>query len=173
MKHTLALVLMVFGLVGCAINPPLLVDLRKPNAKYGDWYYSKFTDEFNGTYVNSMVQSTDNIGILRVSSNIDDRFDYIRYENGDSYICALYSNLRVQTIFKDRNGGEFQGTYLFSRSDGGDSLIIRNIKGGEDSFVVQLNKYDELIIRTSDDCGNVVDKRFMIKGTTHLRPMES
>ena len=160
-------------IAGCTINPPLLVDLRKPNAKYGDWYYSKFTDEFNGTYVNSMVQSTDNIGILRVSSNIDDRFDYIRYENGDSYICALYSNLRVQTIFKDRNGGEFQGTYLFSRSDGGDSLILRNIKGGEDSFVVQLNKYDELIIRTSDDCGNVVDKRFMIKGTTHLRPMES
>jgi hypothetical protein len=161
---------MVFGIVGCAVNPPLLVDYRDPNTKYGDWYYSKYTDEFNGTYLNSVVQSTDNIGVLRVSTNIDDRFDYITYENGDSYICAMYSNLRVQTIFRNRKGREFQGSYLFSRRDGGDSLILRNIKGGEDSFVVQLNKYDELIIRTNDSCGTVTTKTFDIKGTTHLRP---
>jgi hypothetical protein len=36
MKHTLALVLMVFGIVGCAVSTPLLVDFRDPNTKYGE-----------------------------------------------------------------------------------------------------------------------------------------
>ena len=44
-------------IVGCAINPPLLIDFRDPNTKYGDWHYSTSTDEFNGDFLLSLIRN--------------------------------------------------------------------------------------------------------------------
>lgn len=173
MKHILALVLMVFGLVGCAVSTPLLVDFRVPYQKYGDWTYTSQTDEFEGDYVTSKVRSLDGKAGIWVGSNVENNFNYLLYENGDSYICSINPSLRVQMIFKGSNGEELKTESFLSRRDDGSSLIARRLRGGEYDLVSLLNKYEVVIIRTNDDCGTNIDKTFSIKGTTHLRPMES
>ena len=173
MKQTLALVLMVFGIVGCAVNPPLLVDFRDPNIRYGDWYYSKSTDDFNGDFLLSLVQSTDNIAYMRVITSVNTNKSRFEYVNGDSYICAINSSLRAEMIFyKDGKEALRQEPFL-TISTNNKVLGRTNLGSGENQFNQLLNRYDKLKIRTTDSCGTVTTKTFNIKGTTHLRSMES
>ncbi|MDB9947291.1 hypothetical protein OAD71_03420 [Gammaproteobacteria bacterium] len=173
MKHTLAIVLIVCGIVGCAVSTPLLVDFRDPDTKYGDWNYSKLTDEFNGNFLMSFVQSTDNIAYMRVLTSLNTNGSRFEYANGDSYICVLYSSLKAEMIFyKDGKEALRQEPFLTISTDN-KVLGHTNLGSGENQFNQLLNRYDKLKIRTTDTCGTVITKTFNIKGTTHLRPMES
>ena len=173
MKHTLALVLMVLGIVGCAVSIPLLVDFRDPNTKYGDWHYSTSTDEFNGDFLLSLVQSTDNIAYMRIITSANTNESQFEYVTGDSYICALNSSLRAKMIFyKDGKEALRQEPFL-TVSSNSKVLGRTNLGSGENQFNQLLNRYDQLKIRTTDSCGTVTTNTFNIKGTTHLRPMES
>jgi len=160
-------------IVSCAVNPPLLVDFRDPNIRYGDWYYSKSTDDFNGDFLISLVQSTDNIAYMRVITSVNTNESRFEYVNGDNYICVLNYSLRAEMIFyKDGKEALRQEPFLSISTD--NKVLGRtNLGSGENQFNQLLNRYDKLKIRTTDSCGTVTTKTFNIKGTTHLRPMES
>jgi len=171
MKHTLALVLMVFGLVGCAISTPLLVDFRTPDTKYGNWNYIKNSDEFDGDIHVSYTHSSDKKAYIRiVTQSADSGFEY---SNGDSYICAVYSSVNAEMIFYKDGIEKLRQDSLLTISTNSKILGRNNLGGGENKFNQLLNKYDKLKIRTTDSCGTVITNTFNIKGTTHLRPMES
>ena len=93
MKNIL-LILMVFGIVGCTIAPPLYVENRTSNIKYGNWNYAKKIDEFDGELHISYVQSSDKNGLIRVLSQPRTNHNRLEYTNGDSYVCALSSSLK-------------------------------------------------------------------------------
>ena len=98
MKHLLTLLLPLL-IVGCAVSTPLLVDFRIPDTKHGDWYYNTSYDEFDGDFLRSFVQSTDNIAYMRVITSLNTNESRLEYVNGDSYICVIYSSLNTEMIF--------------------------------------------------------------------------
>jgi len=171
MKKLLAL-LLLFGIVGCAVNTPLIIDVRDSGQTYDDWDYYTYDDDFDGRYLVSMVESNDNKGFIRIFTSTKTNKSSLQYQNGDSYICAVNSGVRADMIFTLKNNNRLEHSVYLSRSDSGETLAARSLGGNEDQLVSLLNRYDELKIRTVDDCGNKIDRIFNISGTTHLKPYE-
>lgn len=168
-KHLL-LILLGFGLIGCAITPPLYVENRTSNTKYGNWNYVKNVDEFDGELHISYVQSSDKNGLIRVLTQPSTNQNRLEYTNGDSYVCVLSYSLKADTIFYKDSGEEYRYEVRFALSTDRTVLILRLI-GGDDKLNDLLNKYDTMKIRTTDSCGTVITNTFNIKGTTHLRTL--
>ena len=171
MKKLLILLLPLL-IVGCAVNPPLLVDFRVPNTKYGNWDYLKSSDDFDGDYLVSYIRSSDNKAYIRVITRVNDLVNRFEYSNGDSYICALSYSLNTEMIFFKDNEEQYRQEVPLRISTDNKVLGI-GLGGGENQLNQLFNRYDKLKIRTTDSCGTVTTKTFNIKGTTHLRPMES
>ena len=171
MKHLLTLLLPLL-IVGCAVSTPLLVDFRIPDTKHGDWYYNTSYDEFDGDFLRSFVQSTDNIAYMGVITSLNTNESRLEYVNGDSYICVIYSRLNTEMIFYKDDKEQFRQEVLL-RISTNNTVLVGGLGGGENQLNQLLNRYDKLKIRTTDSCGTVTTKTFNIKGTTHLKPMKS
>ena len=171
MKKLLAL-LLLSGIVGCAVNTPLIIDVRDSGQTYDDWDYYTYDDDFDGRYLVSMVRSTDNKGVIRIFTSSQSNKSSLQYQNGDSYICTIYSGVRADMIFTSKNNNRYEHSVYLSRSDSGETLVARSLGGNEDQLIYLINTYDELKIRTRDDCGNKIDRTFNISGTTHLKPYD-
>ncbi|MDA9925631.1 hypothetical protein OAS54_02165 [Gammaproteobacteria bacterium] len=171
MSKNLLLILPLL-LVGCAVSTPLLVDFRTPDTKYGNWNYIKSSDDFDGDYYVSFIRSSDNNAYVRVITRLNDSENRFEYSNGDSYICVLYSSLNTEMIFYKDDKEQFRQEVPLRISTDNTVLVI-GLGGGENQLNQLLNRYDQLKIRTTDSCGTVTTNTFNIKGTTHLRPMES
>jgi len=160
----------LLGLVGCVTNTPLIVEVRDSGKSYGDWEYYTYDDDFDGRYLVSMVKSDDNRAVIRIFTSTQANKSSFQYRNGDSYICTIYSGVRAEMIFTNKNGERQEHSVYLSRSDSAETLIARPLGGNEGQLVPLLNKYDRLKIRTTDDCGNRIDRAFNISGMTHLKP---
>ena len=171
MKKLLALIL-PFGIIGCAINTPLIIDVRDSGQIYDDWQYYTYDDDFDGKYLVSMAKSNDNKGFIRIFTSTQSNNSSLEYENGDSYICSIYSGLNTEMIFTTKNGDRYESEVYLSLSSNRESLIARSLGGNENQLVSLLNTYDNLKIRTIDSCGNKVVRIFNISGTTHLKPYD-
>jgi len=167
MKKLLAL-LLLFGIIGCAINTPLLIDSRNSGQTYDDWSYYTYDDDFDGNYFVSMVKSTDGNGVIRIFTSARSSKSSFEYQNGDSYICTIYG-LGAEMIFTSKINNRYEHSLHLSKSNNVEVLMANNLGGNENQLVSLLNRYDELKISTRDDCGNKIDRTFNISGTTHLK----
>ena len=167
MKKLLPLVLL-FGIIGCAINTPLIIDIRNSGQTYDDWSYYTYDDDFDGKYFVSMVKSTDGKGVIRIFTSAQSSNSSFQYQNGDSYICAIYG-IGAEMIFTSKINNRYEHSLHLSSSNNGEVLMANNLGGNENQLVSLLNRYDELKIRTRDDCGSKIDRTFNISGTTHLK----
>lgn len=169
-KH-LILIMLGFGFVGCAVSPPLYVEDRASDTKYGNWTYQIFTDDFDGELHMSYVQSIDKTALIRVLTQSNTNENRLEYTNGDSYVCVIGYTLRADIIFTRNDGSLLRKEVRFAPSQTKKVLILSLI-GGEDNLNDLLNKYDTMKIRTTDSCGTVVTNTFDISGTTHLRTID-
>ena len=168
MKHTLALVLMVFGIVGCA-SVEFLLEPRLNNQKYDSWAYEEGRDEFKGNYYVSSVISDDRKGRLRVISFEDTNDHMLEYKNGDSYICVIDYSIGIKFKFVKGKKENLIESYMYALED--KSGLGTRSPAAIHNYVQWLHYAEKLIVRTTDDCGNTIDRTFNILGTTHLTPV--
>jgi len=168
MKNIL-LTLIVFGLIGCATsNLYISEEPRMPNTKYGVWNYEIINDEFDGSFtVSSLKSENGNARIRLVHMQMDDinRFEYM---NGDSYICTIYNALNVEFKFFS-NAGDKILTFRLVTTRTRDRLQTDRLNEVHE-LLTWFHRSNKLIIRTTDDCGNSIDRTFRLSGTTHLLP---
>ena len=168
MKHLL-LILLGFGLIGCATsNLYILEDVRESEKKYGAWNHQRINDDFNGSFSVSTVISDDGkatVSLIRAHDLNIDRFSYI---NGDSYICALSGKITVNFKFMT-NAGDSVFSYRMGLATDRTTLQTDTLKEVH-TLLDWLHRSNKLIIRTTDACGNTIDRSFKLGGTTHLLP---
>jgi len=166
----LLLLLPLFIAVGCATIPSVSYETRSrlDGEYYGNWRFLANESIFDGKYYQS-VSSGLLGGRLKVVTFVDSG-SYIKLENGDSYICgSLYDYVDVTFIFDD--GAERYETRP-KVSEDNKSIIFRT----EPTFSKLINafdRYDNVVIRTQDECGSTIDMIFQIEGETHLKIIES
>ena len=68
----------------------------------------------------------------------------LQYQNGDSYICTIYSGVRADMIFTSKNNNRYEHSVYLSRSDSGETLVARSLGGNEDQLIYLINTYDKL-----------------------------
>ena len=166
MKNIL-LTLMVFGIVGCATsNLYISEEPRIPNTKYNVWNYEIINDEFEGSFtVSSLISENGNARIRLIHIQDINRFEYM---NGDSYICTVYNALNVEFKFFSNTGDKIL-TYRLVTTRSRDRLLTDTLYEVHE-LLNWLHRSNKLIIRTTDDCGNSIDRTFRLSGTTHLLP---
>jgi len=166
MKKLLALFLLLSSCTTTPVENSLFTIAWQDDPSGRDWTTSVENDEFTGRRIISKVYSERGSGIFFVITDQDD--NYIYYKNGDSYICSDYS-LNVQHIFKKNTGDEYRYDSSYGALTSRDGLTSRNLSSKKGKIIDSLNNYDEMIIRTTDTCGNTITNNFKIEGMTHLR----
>ncbi len=154
-------------LVGCTITPSIQYQYnpRTDSEVYGNWTFLKSESLFDGKYYQSVSYGLLG-GKLKVIT-FEDSGSYIRLENGDTYICGgIYDNISAVFLFEDFTGNERINTRA-RLSDDKKSVIFSD-EPLTSRLITALNRYDNLAIRTKDECGAVIDLIFRIKGETHL-----
>ena len=169
MKKLLALFLL-FGIVGCATTQ-FAVNERINGQKYGSWDYVSDSDEFRGGYSSSAVISEDGLGRIRLISFRNSDEHWFEIKNGDSFICIVDYSISIKFKFIKDGQENIIEDYFYGLVDRS-GLMTKN-SSDILNYVQWLNHADKVIIRTTDDCGNTIDRSFLIKGETHLSPITS
>ena len=171
MKKLLAL-LLLFGIVGCATNTPLILESRISGESYNSWDYYTYDDDFDGKYRVSKVTSNSG-GLISIFTPDRVNNSSFQYKNGDSYICSVSGGLYTQMIFTKNDGSLYKHEVYLSLSSNNSVLYADSLGGNRNQLIPLLNFYDNLKIRTTDNCGTKIDHIFNISGTTHLKPYEN
>ena len=157
--------------MGCAMTPSVSYETRArlDGEVYGNWVFLANESIFDGKYYQSVSYGLLG-GKLKVVT-FPDSGSYIKLENGDSYICGIYSSIYVTWIFEDFTGREEMKT--LSRISEDNKAVIISDEPLKSKIIRALNRYDRVAIRTEDDCGSVIDMVYQIKGETHLKILQS
>ena len=170
--------LMILFITGCASTPPSepLPFIYSNVETSGSWEKREYVDELNGNWSRSYVSAPKQSWLSSIPLIFVDTYDSgawaVGITNGDGYICDTGS-LKVRVKFDnneayslDRYRGDFQlarnREYIFLR---GDSYSTKRVKS---DFLEKLALSDNVIIETRDDCGEVRQNKFDIKGNPHF-----
>lgn len=164
----LLLIVVSISLVGCAISPSVNYQYnpRTDGEVYGNWVFLENENPFDGKYYQSVSYGV--LGGKLKLVTFPGSGSYIRLENGDSYICGgVYNNIQVTFLFEDFTGNERMEARARLSDD--KKSAIWSDEPFKSKLIKALNRYDNVAIRTEDECGSVRDLIFQIKDETHLK----
>ena len=169
--NNLRISLVLFFIISGCTTVEFAIHDRTDSQKYGSWDYISDFDEFRGRYLLSMVKSEDGLGTIRVITFKNSNEHWFEIKNGDSYICIVDYSIPIKFKFIKGNQEEIIDDYFYGLTNR--SGLMTTNAAEVHNYVQWLNHADKVIIRTTDDCGNTIDKSFLIQGKTHLRPVLS
>ena len=163
-------------LCGCASTPQTIPFTYSFVEVSGSWEKREYVDELNGNWSRSYVAGPKHSFLSSVPFIFVNTFASgnwsVSIVNGDSYICDTGS-LKVRVKFDndevyslDRVRGEFalakDNERILLRDNSWSSNFV------ESTFLEKLALSDNVIIETRDDCGEVRQIKFDIKGNPHF-----